>query len=903
MRLILLMLVVGGFQDEKRIAELIEKLRSDDVGTRDDAARALKEIGKPALPALQAAGKSADAEVAAQAKKLARAIEIGAGLSAALKRWKPGVEDQLAAGGDPAATRLFLEATGTDEEGTLLHQQFWREDLEPFVEAALRGAANVDEQLLVLDVIGTWRLRSAAAGVVALLDHANVTVRSGALTACGRLRLKEATPKIVKLLTDPQHQMGAVHTLAAIGAKEAARDILKTLEDGHFMGNSHEVASALEKLEARELEPELVLLLGNRNISTRRAAASALGRLGGRDCIPALVKALADEDHGVADAAALALIVLHAVEAVPALVKMFGEGAKRAIATLVLRRLGAKESVVPLTPFLESDEPEVRLAAVLILSSAGAKEAASAAMLEDVDAAVRGQAARAAGWLRLKDAVPRLIKMLSDVNESVCMQAADAIAEIGAKETVDAIAAALNKAKGPFASSLINALSALGASEQAESIAARAADEDETVREAVAQALGRLGGKSARETLVKLLADSVAEVQRSSARSLARLGETGAADDIVKLLEESDTEVLRDAIRALVALGAKKAAPEVAKQLHSDDFELRMDAIYAIGALGHAESIPGLTAMLCDEDDEDVGLYAGESLAKLHAKDAAKRVIALMRNESAEVRGAAAHTAGEMQLKESVPVLVRLLEDVDESVRSHAVSALCSLGAAEAAPAIVKLLHDDDVTVQWAAGRALGRLGAACVKQITAMLADERSSVRAAAARALGFLGVKDAAATLAKLKVAPGDRMYVADALCRLGSRDGVDELIRTAEAGTWTCFAINAVRRPAEWERLRTTRLAKDLEGNRRRLFELAAKEAGLRLEVEESIEIDQLDYGTARPWILADGRATAMDAIEWLLDEVQGDWEMILDEGVLRIVSIDTAAKVFKDWAEKK
>jgi hypothetical protein len=194
-------------------------------------------------------------------------------------------------------------------------------------------------------------------------------------------------------------------------------------------------------------------------------------------------------------------------------------------------------------------------------------------------------------------------------------------------------------------------------------------------------------------------------------------------------------------------------------------------------------------------------------------------------------------------------------------------------------------------------------VGAACEKEITALLADERSGVRAAAARALGFLGAKDAVGRLAGLQVSAGDRAAVADALCRLGSRDGVADLVHAADGSEWTCLAINAVRRPVEWERLRSTKLSKNLEGNRRRLFERAAKEAGLALEVEESIEIDHLGWGTARPWVLADGRRTVLETVEWLLRGAGGDWDMILDEGVMRIVSIDRSLRFFRGWAEKK
>jgi general secretion pathway protein G len=73
MRTCLLILLLA-LQD-RSASDLIEKLRSDDVTTRDQAALALRKLGKAAFPVLEQAMEDKDKEVAGRARELLRSMK------------------------------------------------------------------------------------------------------------------------------------------------------------------------------------------------------------------------------------------------------------------------------------------------------------------------------------------------------------------------------------------------------------------------------------------------------------------------------------------------------------------------------------------------------------------------------------------------------------------------------------------------------------------------------------------------------------------------------------------------------------------------------------------------------------------------------------------------------------
>lgn len=70
--------------------ELIERLRSESVEERDDAARALRALGKAAAPALRKAAGDPDPEIRGRVRRLLDLIALGGAVPAALEAAFPG---------------------------------------------------------------------------------------------------------------------------------------------------------------------------------------------------------------------------------------------------------------------------------------------------------------------------------------------------------------------------------------------------------------------------------------------------------------------------------------------------------------------------------------------------------------------------------------------------------------------------------------------------------------------------------------------------------------------------------------------------------------------------------------------------------------------------------------------
>lgn len=249
--------LLGAHQESARQArEYVEKLGSETIEEREDAARKLKAMGDSALPLLEKATGRSDAEIAARARIIIRTIGIRRQLSAGFLESFPTADDRLAVGEPPVWTEIFLEATRANQAKPI-HPGVEVSDLAVLAPKALLGAKEGEEHGKVCAALGERRVRSAvpamidwikrngkgtfplvralgkigdAAAVPVLLDHPNlvdydvVGDTSAALEAIGPAAFPEFECRILawKEELGKNHGEGLALSLSLLGPRGSA---------------------------------------------------------------------------------------------------------------------------------------------------------------------------------------------------------------------------------------------------------------------------------------------------------------------------------------------------------------------------------------------------------------------------------------------------------------------------------------------------------------------------------------------------------------------------------------------------------------------------------------------------------------------------------------------------------
>lgn len=379
--------------------ELLQKLQSDKAEERDDASRKLKELGDAAIPELESASKGKDAEAAARAQTLLRAIRIRKNLTPKLLKAIPGVEDRLAAG---QWTAVFLKAAAREELG--------REDVELLAAPALKQALGASEKGEVLGAIVRGKHHSAIPEIVELLKGGPLLLRRQALSALLDFKAVEAFPDLVALLDDPDEQVRSM------------------------------ALEALPRLDPKRARPEILRMLDDRSPMVRRYAVSKLGGLRDKSDAPKLLRALKDPDATVRFHAMGGLRYLEVPEAVLGIGDLLKDPAPfvRGSAAQTLATLGASERIPDVLALLGDPEPQVRRSAIDALEGYRATTAVPqiTPLLQDPDSGVRKAAIWTLGKLGSKATLAPLARLLEDPDGELRVAAGSALCRLGSDEGV-----------------------------------------------------------------------------------------------------------------------------------------------------------------------------------------------------------------------------------------------------------------------------------------------------------------------------------------------------------------------------------------------------------------------------------------------------------------------------------
>ncbi len=542
-------------QPQDRAREFVEHLRSDSVEEREEAVRGLRALGKAAAQELEKAVNDSDAEVAGRARFLLRLLAVAELIPEGLRKAVPGIEERLAAGGENAWTRVFLELT---EAVVRKDSNVAKADLEPLSAPALQGAGSAAERRLVIDRLCRVQLRGAIPELVKLLGEKDPQIRQYALQALTRLKAKEAVPDLVRLIAegDAATVAMAANALGSLRAPESVPGLVKFAHHDKAVVRAN-IARTLGQVRSRDAIPALLGLLEDPDASVRVQAVAALPLVQAKEAVPALIRLLKDPEQGVRTQAVSALGSLATRDAVPEIVKLFADanaGVRRQ-ALEAVTQLGTAE-----------DAPQV------------------AHLLKDSDRNVREAALETLVGLGARGSSPEVLLLLSDPDKGVRTRALWALGEIGGEEAIPGATKALREG-------------------------------DAAVRFSAVLALGRLGGREAAPDVLKLLADKNPILRATAAETLGKMRGSEGFDEILKLLKDTHAYVRGRAAEAVGRIGGKEA-PAALEALLPDAGDAEDALFESVGEFGVDQRLFQIQA-LTDLEPPKVNVFAAEALCRL----------------------------------------------------------------------------------------------------------------------------------------------------------------------------------------------------------------------------------------------------------------------------------------------
>ena len=479
--------------------------------------------------------------------------------------------------------------------------------------------------------------------------------------------------------SDPSIRAAAVAALQGMG-EEALGYIIEALSDPHYSVRIA-AAEALGEIGDPDSVEALVQALGDAREDVRIAVISALGRIGDRRAVGPLIHLFRDRYHGVRVAAADA-------------VAEFGRGALR-----------------ELEEALTDPLPVVRVTAAKAVGLIGATESIPVLITHIGDTApdVRWSVARALSTFGVM-AIDPLLLVLRTGNKEMRLAAIDALWEIPDEGAADVLRYALD-------------------------------DEDEEVRTKAAAALRK---RQVIDVWRRTLGSQVEEEERTPKKTRrVRLEDKKAfeqsgrqdVDTLISALKDKDWNTQLGAATRLIMMG-RPAVDALIHALRGEDPDIQSAAASILGDMRETAVTPLMDALR--DSDRFVRLVAARNLGRIGNKRAIEALIGSLHQEpDAEVRATVAEALGYMGSREAIEPLALALQDRDEGVKIAAARSLGYIGDLSALEPLVMALHDVDDRVRYAALEALKNPGETMRRHLIDALRSGDETFRAGVAEAL----------------------------------------------------------------------------------------------------------------------------------------------------------------------
>lgn len=496
--------------------------------------------------------------------------------------------------------------------------------------------ADLVQALLVARSCEPWSVEDAVArsgpaweDLQPLFESDHGPVRLAALRLSRRLRLPETLEAAVRLLDDLDEEVRkeAIHAAVAWGGPEP----LKRAAEGRGPGS----LLALARLGAPAAKGKALAALESPEPPMRQAALTALRVLDAHEEASRIEPLLEDPAAEVR------------AEAARVLPHLAGD----AIGPKIAARLS------------KEDHPKVQAALLGAVVETACAEAAPHVLrlLDDAGDAVRWQAARAAGALRLREAVPALVRRRSY----------EPLLQLRPENLVDLLRGEL---KSP------------PEKPKDDRFAWKERQEVDRHNDGVLYLL-YVNPPGAREFLIECLRRGI--VPRHPIESIRFLRAVDAFPWVIEEMEKADRAGMSGAGRLLAAWGRKDLADRALAWLSSRSSETRYAGIELLGGLGLEEKIPAVAALL-DSPETQTQWAAWSVLAWIGGPRTVEVFRRRVREGTPMNRANAALLLGREKDARSIPEIEPLLDEEDAEVRETAAEALASMRASGSFERIVR---------------------------------------------------------------------------------------------------------------------------------------------------------------------------------------------------------------------
>lgn len=419
-----------------------------------------------------------------------------------------------------------------------------------------------------------------------------------------------------------------------------------------------------------------------------RAAAIAALRSIGEPAVGFLIQALSDPHPGVRIAAAEGLGEIGGDSSVDALLLILNDADRdvRIAAAGALGQAGDARTILPLIGLFHDGYPEVRSAAAAAVAAFGhAALGPLDAALENPAPKVRVTAVKALGIVGDPRSIPLLVRHLEDPAHEVGVIAARTLAGFG-QPAVEPLSAILRTGEKEGRLAAIDALALIGTAEADEALEYALRDRDRDVADKAAAALTRRRGtdvwrktpdnevRQDVHTLIVALKDGSVEVQVSAATRLIEMGRP-AVEGLIMALKDGDPEIQAAAAGVLGEMREAAVEPLMAAMNDPDRF-IRIVAARNLGNIGDKRAIGVLSRSLQREPDSMVRAAVAEALGYIGSEEAIEPLARALRDSDEVVQIAAARSLGYIGDKRAIEPLILALCDVDDRVRYAALEAL-----------------------------------------------------------------------------------------------------------------------------------------------------------------------------------------------------------------------------------